>query len=89
MTQFSTTMNLLWQTTYTTARRVVIAVLGVTVILFGVVLVFTPGPAIIVIPMGLGILATEFVWARRLLKRLKSRADSGCVCWSARSAPTP
>ena len=32
-----------------------------------------PGPAFIVIPIGLGILAVEFAWARRLLKKAKSR----------------
>ena len=56
------------------ARRLVVAVVGLTVVLIGVIMVFTPGPAIIVIPAGLGILATEFVWARRLLKHVKERA---------------
>jgi hypothetical protein len=31
-----------------------------------------PGPAFIVIPLGLAILATEFVWAKKLLKKGKS-----------------
>ena len=56
------------------ARRLVIAVMGFTVLLIGVIMFFTPGPAIIVIPVGLGILATEFVWARRLLKHVKEKA---------------
>ena len=55
------------------ARRLVVAVLGFTVVLIGVIMFFTPGPAIIVIPAGLGILATEFLWARRLLKHVKER----------------
>ncbi len=76
MTQFSSNMSDLWHTTYTTARRLVVALLGITVVLLGVVLIITPGPAIVVIPLGLAILATEFVWARRLLKRLKSQAKS-------------
>ncbi len=63
-----------WQATYTTARRVVIAVIGVTVMLLGVILIFTPGPAVVVIPLGLAILATEFVWARRLLNRVRDDA---------------
>jgi hypothetical protein len=33
----------------------------------------TPGPAVVVIPLGLGILATEFVWARTLLHHVKER----------------
>lgn len=55
-------------------RRLIVLVVGVSVILFGIVLFFTPGPAIVVIPLGLVILATEFVWARRLLKRFKEEA---------------
>lgn len=42
--------------------------------LFGIILVFLPGPAVVVIPIGLTILATEFVWARRLLKTIKKKA---------------
>lgn len=53
------------------ARRVIVAVVGGTVLLIGVALIVLPGPAVVVIPLGLGILATEFVWARRLLKRMK------------------
>ena len=50
-------------------RKVVIGVIGFTVLLFGAVMVVLPGPAIIVIPVGLAILATEFAWARRILRR--------------------
>jgi len=56
------------------ARRLVVGVVGFTVLLIGVVMFFTPGPAILVIPVGLGILATEFLWARRLLKQFKEKA---------------
>jgi uncharacterized protein (TIGR02611 family) len=56
------------------ARRLVIFVIGATVMLLGVVMMVTPGPAFVVIPIGLAILATEFVWARRLLKRVKREA---------------
>jgi hypothetical protein len=33
-------------------------------------MIILPGPAFIVIPAGIGILATEFVWARSLLKEV-------------------
>ena len=56
------------------ARKIVIFAIGVTVLLFGIVLIFLPGPAIVVIPIGLAILATEFIWARRLLKQVKDKA---------------
>lgn len=54
------------------AKRLVIAVIGFTVLIVGIVMIVFPGPAIIVIPAGLGILATEFIWARRLLKMAKN-----------------
>ncbi len=53
------------------AKRVVVFVVGGTVVLVGLVLTVLPGPAFIVIPAGLAILATEFVWARRLLRNAK------------------
>ncbi len=53
------------------ARRLVVAVVGTTVLLFGIALVFLPGPAFVVIPIGLGILGLEFAWARRLLARVR------------------
>jgi len=58
---------------YPLARKIVVAAIGGTVFLFGIVLIFLPGPSIVVIPIGLGILATEFIWARQLLKRLKDK----------------
>ena len=57
-------------------RRMVIAVVGVTVLLIGVAMIVLPGPAFVVIPTGLGILAIEFAWARRLLEELKKRGKS-------------
>ena len=57
------------------AWRLVILAIGSTVVLIGVALIFTPGPAFVVIPVGLAILATEFVWARRLLRRMKQQGN--------------
>jgi len=59
---------------YRTARRVVIFIIGFTVLLLGVVMLVAPGPAFVVIPAGLAILATEFAWAAWLLKRIKRQA---------------
>ncbi|MDP3111117.1 MAG: PGPGW domain-containing protein [Thermodesulfovibrionales bacterium] len=58
------------------AKRLVIAVTGFTILMAGIAMIVLPGPAIIVIPVGLGILATEFIWARRLLKVLKNKFKS-------------
>lgn len=52
-------------------RKLIVAVIGVTILLIGVAMVVLPGPAIIVIPLGLGILATEFAWARRAVRRAR------------------
>jgi hypothetical protein len=52
-------------------RRIVVGVIGGTIVLIGIALLFLPGPAFIVIPLGLVILGSEFAWARRLLRRAK------------------
>jgi len=53
------------------ARKIIVMVIGGSVLAAGVALLFLPGPAFVVIPIGLGILATEFIWARNLLKRIR------------------
>lgn len=58
------------------ARRVIISVVGFTILILGLTMIVLPGPAIIVIPLGLVILAGEFVWAKRLLDRVKSGVKS-------------
>lgn len=58
---------------YKFARKVIIGIIGLSVLLIGAAMIVLPGPAIIVIPAGLAILATEFAWARRLLRRLRTQ----------------
>ena len=53
-------------------KRLVISVTGFTLLIVGIAMLVLPGPAILVIPAGLGILATEFIWARRLLKMARN-----------------
>jgi Putative transmembrane protein (PGPGW) len=53
-------------------RKLFIAIIGGTVLLIGVALIVLPGPAFIVIPIGLAILATEFAWARSMVNRAKA-----------------
>jgi cardiolipin synthase (CMP-forming) len=62
--------------TYKLARRIVIAVIGTTVVLIGVAMIVLPGPAVIVIPLGLGILSVEFAWARHWLDAIKRKANA-------------
>jgi uncharacterized protein (TIGR02611 family) len=56
--------------------RIVVGVLGTAIVLLGLVLVPFPGPGWLIVFLGLGILATEFAWAERLLDfgRAKFRA---------------
>jgi uncharacterized protein (TIGR02611 family) len=51
------------------------AIAGATVTLVGVAMLVTPGPALVVIPIGLAMLALEFAWAERLLDRALDQAE--------------
>ena len=57
---------------FSPVRKVFVAIIGGTVLLIGVALIVLPGPAFVVIPVGLAILATEFAWARSIVKRAKA-----------------
>jgi hypothetical protein len=78
-------------------KRFFIAVMGGTVLIIGILMIVLPGPAILVIPAGLAILATEFVWARHWLKqgrafgpRWKAARANGQSRWAAfRAALAP
>ena len=62
-----------WEITYRWARRIAISVVGGTVLAIGVAMIVLPGPAFVVIPLGLAILGAEYAWARRWLRKVKSR----------------
>ena len=55
------------------AKRLVVTVIGFTILAAGIAMIVLPGPAVVVIPVGLAILATEFIWARKLLVTVKER----------------
>jgi uncharacterized protein (TIGR02611 family) len=57
------------------AKRLIKIVVGFTLLLLGVIMLVTPGPGAVAIAVGLALLAAEFVWARRLLNRLKEQGD--------------
>ena len=69
-----------------TIRKVVVFLVGGTVLLIGIIMIVTPGPAFIVIPMGLGILAVEFVWARNLLNKAKGMFEKAVNGWKSNNA---
>ena len=58
-------------------RRVFLIIAGFTLLLVGGIMLVTPGPGLLVIFLGLGLLAAQFVWARRLMDRLKREGGRG------------
>ena len=59
------------------AKRIITLIIGMTVLLIGIALLVLPGPAFVVIPIGLAILATEFAWARHSLRIIRESAEKG------------
>lgn len=54
-------------------KRLIVTVIGFSVLAAGLSMIMLPGPAVIVIPLGLTILATEFIWAGTILTVVKER----------------
>ena len=61
--------------TYRWARRIAVALVGGTVLAIGIALLVLPGPAFVVIPVGLAILGVEFAWARHWLRKVRQRSS--------------
>ena len=57
-------------------KRLIVAVIGITILIIGIAMLVLPGPAIVLIPVALGILATEFAWARRALQVVRKRIEN-------------
>jgi hypothetical protein len=55
-------------------KRVAVTVVGFVLLLAGIVMIVTPGPGILLIIAGMAVLATEYVWAERLLNLTKRKA---------------
>ena len=66
-------MEALMVESYRQARRAAILFLGSSVLVVGAAMIVLPGPAIVVIPLGLAILGIEFAWARRWLVQIRKR----------------
>ena len=62
--------------TYKWARRIAVAIVGFSVLLVGIAMLVLPGPAFVVIPVGLGILSLEFAWARHWLHKVKEKSQA-------------
>jgi uncharacterized protein (TIGR02611 family) len=63
-------LQFVWRST----KRVVVMLIGAALLLGGLVMLVTPGPGIVLIIAGLAVLATEFVWAERMLDKAKAHA---------------
>lgn len=57
-------------------KRVVVTIFGFGVLILGIIMLVTPGPGWLFIVLGLGVLATEYVWAHHLLKKAKSHYET-------------
>jgi uncharacterized protein (TIGR02611 family) len=57
------------------AKRLLKILFGFTLLALGIIMIVTPGPGWLTILLALGILAAEFVWARRLLNHLKEQGS--------------
>jgi hypothetical protein len=57
------------------AKRFLTILFGFTLLVLGVAMLVLPGPGMLTIVLALGILAAEYVWARRLLDSLKQQGD--------------
>jgi uncharacterized protein (TIGR02611 family) len=55
--------------------RIGFGIVGVLVLIAGLVMLVTPGPAFVLIPIGLAMLSLEFVWAERLLEKSLEQAQ--------------
>lgn len=52
-------------------KRFIVTLIGFTVLIIGMVMIVFPGPALIVIPLGLAILGTEYVWVNKMFEKIK------------------
>jgi uncharacterized protein (TIGR02611 family) len=55
--------------------RIGFGIVGAAVLIAGVIMLVTPGPAFVLIPIGLAMLSLEFVWAERLLEKSLEQAQ--------------
>ena len=78
--------DLVLHTALRAAWRVVVGIVGATVLALGLAMLVLPGPGLLVIPFGLAILATEFVWARRWLQKIRGNGTSPAPAPAIRKA---
>lgn len=67
-------LKVVWRFIRRSGKRIAVTVVGFAVLFAGVAMLVLPGPGWAAIFLGLAILATEYVWAQRLLKMAKEKA---------------
>lgn len=70
MHPIGTLVRFIWQNT----KRAAVMVMGMVLVGGGLVMLVTPGPGLVLIVAGLAVLATEFVWAEKMLDKAKAQA---------------
>lgn len=60
--------------TFRSTKRILVLAIGLALVAGGLAMLVLPGPGILVVIAGLAVLATEFVWAERMLDRAKRHA---------------
>lgn len=81
-------MSISTSRTLRVVKRIIVSVVGGTVLLIGIALLVLPGPAFIVVPIGLAILATEYAWARHWLRKTREYG-AGLASRLSRNAQPP
>ena len=56
-------------------KRIAVSVVGLVLLLLGLVMMVLPGPGLLFVIAGLAVLATEYVWAQRMLNYAKRKAE--------------
>jgi len=73
---------------FAAALKLVRTILGFSVLALGVLMIVLPGPAVVVIPIGLAILASEYAWARRYLNKFKEGGEKlGSIFFRKKAQP--
>lgn len=57
-------------------KKILVSIIGGIILIVGIVMIIVPGPAYLIIPAGLGILGTEYMWAKRLHQKLKDKVNN-------------
>ena len=81
--------KVVWRFIRTSGKRIAVTIVGSAVLVAGIAMLVLPGPGLLVIIAGLAILATEYVWAQRLLAKAKEKAEQAKNAVMGKKAKDP